>query len=37
MREVSLKGLYFALSDDGLTLKSLETAYIGFCSQTLQI
>ena len=29
--EVSLKRFYFALSDDGLTLKTLEMAYIGFC------
>ena len=34
--EVSLKRFYFALFDDGLTLKTLKLAYIGFCIQTLQ-
>ena len=28
--EVSLKKLYFALFDDGLTLKTLKWAFIGF-------
>ena len=27
---------YFALFDDGLTLKTLKLVYIGFCIQTLQ-
>ena len=35
--EISLKRFYFALSDDGLTLKTLKLAFIGFCIQTLQI
>ena len=35
--EVSLRRFYFALSDDGLTLKTWKMAYIGFCIQTLQI
>ena len=35
--EVSLNRFYFALSADGLTLKTLEMAYIGFCIQTLPI
>ena len=37
MSEVSLKGFYFALFDDGLTLKTLKLAYIGFCIQTLHM
>ena len=37
MSEVSLKRLYFALYDDGLTLKTLEFAFIGFLIQTLHI
>ena len=35
--EISLKRFYFALLDyghDGLTLKTLKLAYIGFCIQT---
>ena len=38
MSEVSLKRpfSYFALLDDGLTLKTLKLAYIGFCIQTLK-
>ena len=37
MSEASLKRSfsYFALLDDGLTLKTLKLAYIGFCIQTL--
>ena len=35
--EVSLKKFYFALFDDGLTLKTLKLVFIGFCIQTLQI
>ena len=35
--EVSLKRFYFALFDNGLTLKTLKLAYIGFCIQTLQM
>ena len=35
--EVSLKRFYFALSDDGLTFKTLKLAYISFCIQTLHI
>ena len=31
-----MKRLYFALFDDGLTLKTLTLAYICFCIQTLQ-
>ena len=31
--EVSLKRFYFDLFDDGLTLKTLKLAYIGFCIQ----
>ena len=30
MSEVSLKRFYFALFDDGLTLKTLKLAFIGF-------
>ena len=30
MSEVSLKICYFALFDDGLTLKTLKLAFIGF-------
>ena len=37
MSEVSLKSYIFALFDDGLTLKTLKLAYIGFCIQTLHI
>ena len=37
MSEVSLKRFYFALFDDGLTLKTLKLVYIGFCIQTLHI
>ena len=37
MSEVSLKRFYFALFDDGLTLKTLKLAFIGFLIQTLQI
>ena len=37
MSEVSLKRFYFALFDDGLTLKTLKLAIIGFLIQTLQI
>ena len=36
MSEV-LKRFYFALFDDGLTLKTLNLAYIGFCIQTLHL
>ena len=35
--EKLLKRFYFALFDDGLTLKTLALAYIGFCIQTLYI
>ena len=35
MSEVSLKRFYFALFDDGLTLKTLKLAFIGFLIQTL--
>ena len=35
--EVSLKRFYFALFDDGLTLKTLKLAYIVFCIQTLRM
>ena len=35
MSEISLKRFYFALFDDGLTLKTLKLAYISFCLQTL--
>ena len=35
--EVSLKRFYIALFDDGLTLKTLKLAYIGFCIQTLHL
>ena len=31
MSEVSLKRFYFALFDDGLTLKTFKLAFIGFC------
>ena len=37
MSEVSFNRLYFALLNDGLILKTLKFAYIGFCIQTLQI
>ena len=37
MSEVSLKRFYFALFDDGLTLKTLKLVFIGFCIQTLHI
>ena len=37
MSEVSLKRFYFALFDDGLTLKTLKLAFIDFCIQTLQL
>ena len=37
MSEVSLKRFYFALFDDGLTLKTLKLAFIGFWIQTLHI
>ena len=37
MSEVSLKRFYFALFDDGLTLKTLKMAFIGFLIQTLQV
>ena len=38
MSEVSLKRFYLALLfDDGLTLKTLKLAFIGFCIQTLRI
>ena len=37
MSEVSLKRFYFALFDDGLTLKTLKLAFIGFLIQTLHI
>ena len=37
MNYVSLKGFYFALFDDGLTLKTLKLAFIGFWIQTLHI
>ena len=33
--EELLKRFYLALFDDGLTLKTLALAYIGFCIQTL--
>ena len=33
---MSLKRFYFALFDDGLTLKTLKLAYISFCIQSLQ-
>ena len=35
--EVSFKRFYFALFDDGLTVKTLKLGYIGSCIQTLQI
>ena len=35
--EVSLKRFYFALFDDGLTLKTLKLTYICFCIQTLHM
>ena len=35
--EVLWKRIYFALFDDGLTLKTLKLAYIGFCIQTLHV
>ena len=37
MSEVSLKRFYFALFDDGLTLKTLELAFIVFLIQTLHM
>ena len=37
MSEVSLKRFYFALFDDGLTLKTLKLAFIGFLIQTLHL
>ena len=37
MSEVSLKRFYFALFDDGLTLKTLKMAFIGFLIKTLQL
>ena len=37
MSEVSLKRFYFTLIYDGLTLKTLKLAFIGFLIQTLQI
>ena len=37
MSEVSLKRCYFALFDDGLTLKTLKLAFIGFLIQTLHM
>ena len=37
MSEVSLKRFYFALFDDGLTLKTLKLAFINFLIQTLHI
>ena len=37
MSEISLKRFYFALVDDGLTLKALKSAFIGCCIQTLKI
>ena len=37
MSEVSLKRFYFALFDDGLTLKTLKLAFIGFLIQTLHM
>ena len=37
MSEVSLKMFYFALFDDGLTLKNLKLAFIGFLIQTLHM
>ena len=37
MSEVPFKRFYFALFDDGLTLKTLILAFIGFCIQTLQL
>ena len=35
MSEVSLKRFYFALFDDGLTLKTLKLAFIGFTFKLL--
>ena len=35
--EVSLKMLYFSLFEDGLTLKTVKLAFIGFCIQTLHM
>ena len=37
MSEASLKTFYFALFDDGLTLKTLKLAFIGFWIQTLHM
>ena len=37
MSEVSLKRFYFALFDDGLTLKTLKMAFIGLLIQTLHL
>ena len=37
MSELSLKRFYFALFEDGLILKTLTLAFIGFLIQTLQV
>ena len=37
MSEVSLKMFYFALFDDGLTLKTLKLAFIGFFNSNSSI
>ena len=37
MSEVSLKRFCFVLSDDGLTLKALKLAFVGFLIQSLHI
>ena len=37
MSELSLERFYFALFDDGLTLKTLKLAFIGFLIQTLHV
>ena len=37
MSEVSLKKFYIALFDDGLVLKTLKLAFIGFLIQTLHL
>ena len=37
MKEVSLKWFYFVLFDEGLTLKTLKLAFIGFWIQTLHM
>ena len=34
---LSLKRFYFALFDDGFTLKTLKLAFIGFWIQTLHV